>query len=308
MDIVAIIISIVALVGAGFAFIRASSSHHILGKRIEDLKERVKYLEASLNRVQSASGKGNRPTIEQSETGRRNQPRQEQQEARQSQPREERQEARQNQPREEREPRQKQRQKQRERQQPASEELQGTEEIQPQPQQPRRKKENRRRNEPVERNTEETGREQQMASPKDVKLEFSDSDLLAELEQEAGFTQAATIPEPTPEVIADSGIRFAIIPEDGVIRQHQLQQRPDSDSYIEIDVPAEGSSQTRYRFNLGGNHAFVISQGIDRLENAFDFEKPSNRMVTKVVQQQDGVLAKVNNGWRIQEKARIDFR
>ena len=42
MDIVAIIISIIALVGAGFAFIRASSSHHILGKRIEDLKERIK--------------------------------------------------------------------------------------------------------------------------------------------------------------------------------------------------------------------------------------------------------------------------
>ena len=116
------------------------------------------------------------------------------------------------------------------------------------------------------------------------------------------------MPEPEPEVIADSGIRYAIIPEDGVIRQHHLQRQPDSDSYIEVDVPAEGSNMTHYRFNLGGNHAFVISQGIDRLENAFDFEKPSNRMVSRIVQQQDGVLAKVNNGWRIQEKARIDFR
>jgi hypothetical protein len=52
----------------------------------------------------------------------------------------------------------------------------------------------------------------------------------------------------------------------------------------------------------------VIAQGIDRLENAFAFEKPSNRMVSRVVLQGDGILVKVNNGWRIQEKARIDFR
>ena len=93
-----------------------------------------------------------------------------------------------------------------------------------------------------------------------------------------------------------------------MIRMHQLQQQPDSDSYIEVDAPADGGNITHYRFNLAGNHAFVIAQGIDRLENAFDFEKPSNRMVNKVVQQQDGVLTKVNNGWKIVEKARIDFR
>lgn len=104
------------------------------------------------------------------------------------------------------------------------------------------------------------------------------------------------------------GKKYAIIPEDGVIRGHQLQQRPDSDSYLEVDVPADSSTTTNYRFNLSGNHEFVIAQGIDRLENAFDFEKPSNRKVSQVVLQGDGILAKVNNGWRIQEKARIDFR
>jgi hypothetical protein len=105
----------------------------------------------------------------------------------------------------------------------------------------------------------------------------------------------------------ESPIRFAIIPEDGVIKTHQLQKRPDSDSYLEIDTPQEGSTQTRYRFNLAGNHAFVISQGMDRLENAFNFEKPSNRMVTRIVQQGDGVLTRTGSGWKIQEKARIDF-
>ncbi|WP_162426093.1 hypothetical protein [Pontibacter pudoricolor] len=309
MDIVAIIISIIALVGAGFAFIRASSSHHILGKRIADLKERVKYLEAAQNKGQNTSSRRESPAPEQIETGRRNQSRQEQQEARQHQPREERQEQRQKQHREEnqdarqRPPRQEQPPKKRERQQEFPEELQGKEGITEQ--QPRRKKENRRRNEPLERHNEEsTGRELQKATPREVKLEFSDTDFLAELEQSAGSMPT----EAMPEVVTESGIRFAIIPEDGVIRQHHLQRQPDSDSYIEIDVPAEGSNQTHYRFNLSGNHAFVISQGIDRLENAFDFEKPSNRMVSRIVQQQDGVLAKVNNGWRIQEKARIDFR
>jgi hypothetical protein len=150
--------------------------------------------------------------------------------------------------------------------------------------------------------TEETGDAQSAPNPGPVNLEFAGGDLLAELEQAAAL-------QPTPvEERRDSGKRFAIIPEDGVIRQHQLQQQPDSDSYIEVDAPAEGGNTTHYRFNLAGNHAFVISQGIDRLENAFSFEKPSNRMVSQVVRQRDGVLSRVGNGWKIEEKARIDFR
>lgn len=299
---IAIFISLVSLVGAGFAFIRASSSHHILGKRIEDLKERIKYLEASQNRMQVAASKGNKPALEQVETGRRNQPRQEQQPERQ----EPRQKQKERQPQQERQTQQAERQQQERRPQ---EKQQPQQQDTTQQEQQKRKKENRRRNEPRERpNFDEPGREQQLAASNGIRLEIAGSDLLDELEQQSGFSQPAPMPEPEPEVIADSGIRYAIIPEDGVIRQHHLQRQPDSDSYIEVDVPAEGSNMTRYRFNLGGNHAFVISQGIDRLENAFDFEKPSNRMVTRIVQQQDGVLAKVNNGWRIQEKARIDFR
>ena len=172
----------------------------------------------------------------------------------------------------------------------------------------RRKKENRRRNEPSERNNpEEGGREQPLRASKPVKLEFASGDLLDELELAAGSNTPVTR-DPAPAETPYTGKKYAIIPEDGVIRMHQLQQQPDSDSYIEVDPATEGSSTTHYRFNLAGNHAFVIAQGIDRLENAFDFEKPSNRMVTKVVQQQDGVLTKVNNGWKIMEKARIDFR
>jgi hypothetical protein len=161
------------------------------------------------------------------------------------------------------------------------------------------------RNNPMERNNyDEIGRENPERVSAPINLEVAGGDLLAELEYAAVHT-------PTEAPAADtnySGKKYTIIPEDGLIRQHQLQQQPDSDSYIEVDVPAQGSNLTNYRFNLSGNQAFVISQGIDRLENAFSFEKPSNRKVSQVVLQQDGVLARVNNGWKIQEKARIDFR
>lgn len=309
MDYIAIIVSLIALIGAGFAFLRATSSHRILIKRVETLKEKNNGLEARLRRLEGGAGRGNRPANDTNEGGRRNQPRQEQQqEARQNQPRQEQQnEPRQKQPRQEQqqERRQKQRDRQPQPQQQVSPSLQPDDEVSQQPQQPRRKKENRRRNEPMERTSDgDVEREQPSRASNSIKLEIAGGDLLDELELAAGNNAPVNAPAET----VYAGKKYAIIPEDGVIRVHQLQQQPDSDSYIEVDMPAEGSSSTNYRFNLAGNHAFVIAQGIDRLENAFDFEKPSNRMVSKVVQQHDGVLAKVNNGWRIQEKARIDFR
>jgi DNA mismatch repair ATPase MutL len=310
MDYIAIVVSLIALIGAGFAFLRATSSHRILIKRIESLKDKNSGLEARLRKLEGNSGRGIKSSNDTNETGRRNQPRQEQQqqEARQNLPRQEQQnEPRQKQPRQEQqsERRQKQRDRQPQPQQQVSPASQPDEDVSQQPQQPRRKKENRRRNEPMERtNYDELGREQPSQNANSIKLEIAGGDLLDELELAAGNSAPVNAAAEAPY----ASKKYAIIPEDGVIRMHQLQQQPDSDSYIEVDMPAEGGNITNYRFNLAGNHAFVIAQGIDRLENAFDFEKPSNRMVTKVVQQHDGVLNKVNNGWRIQEKARIDFR
>lgn len=162
-----------------------------------------------------------------------------------------------------------------------------------QQQQPRKKKESRRR-EPMEGNQyEQVGREQPGKRNPSLEFDMVGRELIEQMDQQ----------------VNEGGKKYAIIPEDGVIRIHQLQQQPDSDSYLEVDIPADrNSGTTSYRFNLSGNHAFVIAQGIDRLENAFAFEKPSNRMVNQVVLQGDGILTKVNNGWRIQEKARIDFR
>ncbi|WP_299762049.1 hypothetical protein [uncultured Pontibacter sp.] len=283
MNIIAVIISIIALIGAGFAFLRAVSAYNMLTKRIDRLRDQNSDLEARLRRMEGNASRGNRPASEQSEGGRQKKQRQERQE---QQP--------------------EQRQKPRERQQQPP---QAEEEIEQQQQKRRRDK--RRKNEPAERvKPEESAKAAPASASSAVRMEFAGGDLLDELEQQARTTTPPPVqPDAMPDAEPiDPGTRFAIIPEDGVIRQHQLQQQPDSDSYIEMDIPADGSNTTRYRFNLSGNHAFVIAQGIDRLENAFAFEKPSNRMVSRVVLQGDGILAKVNNGWRIQEKARIDFR
>lgn len=165
---------------------------------------------------------------------------------------------------------------------------------QPQPVQPRKPKENRQREPQTPREGEQPTRQRPPQAA------------AAGERENRGGEQVA---QRNPQQEQQRGKKFAIIPEDGVIRQHQLQQQPDSDSYLEVDMPADGNSnQTRYRFNLAGNHAFVIAQGIDRLENAFAFEKPANRQVSQVVLKGDGVLARDGNGWKIQEKAQIDFR
>ncbi|KAA3438143.1 hypothetical protein [Rufibacter hautae] len=206
------------------------------------------------------------------------------------------------QPQEPREPRQPQEQRQRQPQQPQQQPVAGS--AQPareprQPQQQQRRNENRRR-EPVMPGEELNPANQPVAAAT-LGQGIVGDDLLNELTQ-----QSAPTPAPAPEPV--SRTRYAIIPEDGTIKTHQLQQRPDSDSYLEIDSPVEGVPTTNYRFNLGGNQAFVISQGMDRLENAFSFEKPSNRMVSQIIQQGDGLLVRTSSGWKIQDKARIDFR
>lgn len=340
MNAIAIIISLIALVGAGFAFLRASSSHRIMTKRVEKQKDRITLLEERLRKLEGNAGRGRRNTDEPQEESRRNQPRQERNEQ-QEQRHEERQKQRGKKSRPERQPqdrslqeeqpqeRQQERQQERrprERQsqerQPLSqerpaEERTGQERQSPQQeegqQQRRQKRDNRRRNEPRDAGSFTGGEDEPINPATPITLEVAGGNLLDELELEAASAgntpetapASAAAEEPAP---AHSGKAYAIIPEDGLIRQHQLQQQPDSDSYIEVDVPKDGGNMTYYRFNLAGNHAFVISQGIDRLENAFSFEKPSNRMVSQVVQQHDGVLARVGNGWKIEQKARIDFR
>ncbi len=336
MEIAAIVLAVLSMGLSVFILLKASSNNHILNARIERLKDKIHKLEYRLNDAKGPANKGNRQErgqqdqpSEQRKKGQQPQPKQQQpkqqpneQQQRRQQPNEQQQRRRQpdeqqqlqapQQPRRQQAPEvQDQQALQQQRRQQTPEQLDGQA-----PQQPRRKKENRRREPRENIQREDLNQEQPQAlnleQPRDLNLEQSRE---VGLEQPEAANFSLDLENVGRELLAQLEMaeeagnkKFSIIPEDGVIRGYQLQQRPDSDSYLEVDVPAENSSTTNYRFNLAGNHEFVIAQGIDRLENAFDFEKPSNRKVSQVVLQGDGVLAKVNNGWRIQEKARIDFR
>ncbi|ALJ00590.1 hypothetical protein [Rufibacter tibetensis] len=337
MAYVPILLAVLALIVAGFTFYKVSG----LVYRIHSLEKKNRELEAGLRSMENLNkrtGKIPQPENTRQERGSQGQPnvRQPQQPRVQQQPQEPRQKQQgqqpgrgqqpqeprvqgqpqqqrnpqeprvrqegqpqqQRQPREPREPREN-RQPQEPRQKQIQPPLQsdGTSQNPRAQQQPQRRNDNRRREQVNAPDGEQASLVPPIVSPT-LGKEIVGDDLLNELTQQAA-------PQPEAPV---SRTRYAIIPEDGVIKTHQLQQRPDSDSYLEIDTPAEGSTNTRYRFNLSGNQAFVISQGMDRLENAFSFEKPSNRKVSQIVLQGDGVLSRTSSGWKIQEKAKIDFR
>ncbi|WP_148041395.1 hypothetical protein [Rufibacter immobilis] len=330
MEYVPTIIAVLALLVAGFVFYKVSG----LVYRLKNLEKKNRELEAGLKAMENhirrsqksqpqennRNARGNQPQLsapaqptrsnqpqearqkqQQPAKGQQQEPRNNQNQQRPPQEPKQRPEG-QNQPqRQPREPRQPQEPRQKQGQQP-----QTAQQPQPQgqgggaanqnPRQPQqqRRNENRRREPAANAAETEQNSAAQPAPVPTLGKELVGDNLLSELTQQ---------PE-TPV----SRTRYSIIPEDGIIKTHQLQHKPDSDSYLEIDTPADGSASTSYRFNLSGNQAFVISQGMDRLENAFSFEKPSNRMVNRIVQQGDGLLVRTSSGWKIQDKARIDFR
>ena len=285
----ALIIAIMALLLSGFALYRGSTSARILAARIERLKDKNSILEHKLTEYKGVVNRNN--ANRSSRQSAANEP-----VAITKEPVPQRQQPSQ------------QRQQNQQRQQPNEQRQQPAQQVNPQQQQPKKKKENRRRNEAMEKQNHEPEkpRKEEQLNQNEESLEMLlEKDRMIEFEPVE--QESALPPEQQAETYTER--KYAIIPEDGIIRQHQLQVQPDSDSYLEVDMPAYGkSNMTRYRFNMGGNHAFVIAQGIDRLENAFSFAKPSNRKVSQVVHQEDGVLEKTDNGWRIYEKAKIDFR
>ncbi|WP_345161277.1 hypothetical protein [Nibribacter koreensis] len=342
-----IIIAIVAFLLAGFTFFKVSGLLHrisSLEKKNRELESGLKGLENNFKRnnprnpqQESRPERGNQPKQpQQAQPARGQQPAPEQRQKQQPQQNARQQAPQPQQPPQERQPKQAQPQLQRAPQEPrARQEGQPPQQQQRQPREPRQPQEGRqprnpqqgqqpaqpldgdlgqqptrvqqqqpqqRRNEPRRRD----GMNPQDQNPQSDENRAMQNPMLGGGMVGDDLLNELSQPQQAPQE-PESPIRFAIIPEDGVIKTHQLQRRPDSDSYLEIDTPQEGSTQTRYRFNLAGNHAFVISQGMDRLENAFNFEKPSNRMVTRIVQQGDGVLTRTGSGWKIQEKARIDF-
>ncbi|CAN5915210.1 hypothetical protein BH24BAC1_BH24BAC1_16250 [soil metagenome] len=269
MEYASIILGVIALLAAGLAYWNTRTANRSLSARIDRLKDKNSILERKLNDLRSSAGRSN------------NQPSQSTRPSRSVQEKP--------QLPQQPQPRQQQASPRGEQGQPG--------------QQPRKPKENRQRESQPPRQRE--ARPPREGEPQPGQRQPQATAAAGEREIRGGEPEG----QPNPRTEQQRGKKFAIIPEDGIIRQHQLQQQPDSDSYLEVDIPADGSSNlTRYRFNLAGNHAFVIAQGIDRLENAFAFEKPANRQVSEVVLKGDGVLARDGNGWKIQEKAQIDFR
>lgn len=125
-----------------------------------------------------------------------------------------------------------------------------------------------------------------------------------ETKQEVLLQEPPTIEEPKPQYFK----RYSPIPEDNRIRVHDMQATGEGDSFIEIDLPADAEAEkANYRYNIKANHQYVISQGIDRLENAFSFDKPTSQKVHRILVSDDGVLVKDVNNWKIESKAKIDF-
>jgi hypothetical protein len=323
MEYVPIILAVLAFLAAGFTFYKASG----LDYRIQTLEKKNRELEAGLKSLENhikRNGKNQQPENQRNQRGgqttqppgreprpqqepRQKQPQQGQRNQQEQRARQEGQPAQaQRQPREPKEPREP-----RQPQEPRSlqESRQPQEPRQKQPRQPQldadgqpipRPQQNQRRNEGQRRQSANPAEQNQNPSVPPVNNPLLTKDLVGD-----DLLNRLTQQQPEAPV---SRTRYAIIPEDGIIKTHQLQQRPDSDSYLEIDNPADGSTSTRYRFNLSGNQAFVISQGMDRLEDAFVFKKPEDRTVSRIVQQGDGLLVRSSSGWKIQDKARIDFR
>lgn len=103
--------------------------------------------------------------------------------------------------------------------------------------------------------------------------------------------------------------KYSPIPEDNRIKAFDIQINGEGDSFIEIDFPADpGASSATYRFNVKTNHQFIISQGIDRLDNAFAFTKPTSQRVNQILALTDGLLVKDADNWKIDQKAKIEFK
>lgn len=103
--------------------------------------------------------------------------------------------------------------------------------------------------------------------------------------------------------------KYSPIPEDNRIKAFEIQTTWEGDSFIEIDFPSDAEvNRVFYRFNVKTNQQYAIGQGIDRLDNAFAFTKPTAQRVTQILALADGTLVKDADIWKIEQKAKIEFK
>ena len=115
--------------------------------------------------------------------------------------------------------------------------------------------------------------------------------------------------ENTEPIITETNFtKYARVPEDSVIKDRDMHaDRNDNWSFIEITVSDPNAQKARFRINPHINHALAINNSLDRLENAFDFPRTANK-ATNIVNQSDGELVRVPQGWRIEKRAKITLQ
>lgn len=109
-------------------------------------------------------------------------------------------------------------------------------------------------------------------------------------------------------IVAESDFtKYARVPEDSVIKDRDLHtDRNDNWSFIEVSVSDPNVQTARFRINPHINHALAINNSLDRLENAFDFPRTANK-ATNIINQTDGELIRVPQGWKIEKRAKISL-
>lgn len=115
--------------------------------------------------------------------------------------------------------------------------------------------------------------------------------------------------ENTEPIIAETNFtKYARVPEDSVIKDRDLHtDRNDNWSFIEVSVSDPNAQTAKFRINPHINHALAINNSLDRLENAFDFPRTANK-ASNIVNQQDGELVRVPQGWKIERRAKITLQ
>jgi hypothetical protein len=102
-----------------------------------------------------------------------------------------------------------------------------------------------------------------------------------------------------------SQIKYARVPEDGLIKDRDLHQDSrDAWSFMEVTLPANGNNIAAFRINPNVNHALAINNSLDRLENAFEFARSANK-ASQLLNKADGELVKTDQGWKISKRAKI---
>ncbi|MBK0404657.1 hypothetical protein I5M27_16810 [Adhaeribacter sp. BT258] len=109
----------------------------------------------------------------------------------------------------------------------------------------------------------------------------------------------------TEEALPQILVKYTRVPEDGQLKERDLHHDShDTWSFIQVTLPENGCNSAKFRINPHVNHALAINNSLDRLENAFEFARSSNK-ATQLINDADGELMRTAQGWQITKRAKI---